>query len=154
MGEHVLRRTLILPLPRDRVFEFFADAENLERITPPALSFRIVTPRPIEMREGALIEYRLTLVGIPFRWVTEITRWDPPNEFIDTQLSGPYRQWIHRHTFREVDRGTEIVDEVRYRLPLWPFGEAALPVVRLQLRAIFNHRQTAVRRLLLGHADG
>ena len=154
MRIHVLQDTTFVPLPVERVFPFFADAENLERITPASLRFSILTPGPIEMREGARIDYRLRLLGIPFGWKTAITTWDPPREFVDEQLSGPYRVWRHRHGFRSVDGGTSIEDRVEYALPLWPLGEIAFPLVKLQLGIIFAHRQRAVRRLLAAAAAG
>ena len=149
MKEHVLRMSLQLPVARDRVFAFFSDAQNLGRITPPEIGFSIQTPLPIVMREGTLIDYTIRLHGLPMRWRTRIERWVPNEMFVDVQLRGPYARWIHRHTFSDDGRGgTVIADEVRYALPLWPFGELAHPIVRMQLRRIFSHRTESVRRLL------
>lgn len=155
MSEHILRCSLALPLPRERVFTFFADAANLELITPPELNFRILTPSPIAMGVGTLIDYRLRLFGIPFSWRTAITAWSTPDSFVDEQLQGPYRQWIHRHTFRDgTDGGTIIDDEVRYRLPFAPLGEFVHPLVRRQLERIFRYRQQKVKELLTAASSG
>jgi ligand-binding SRPBCC domain-containing protein len=150
--EHTLRARMTLPLPVQQVFDFFAAAENLQMITPPELGFRIVTTGRVQIEQGALIDYQLGLFGIPFRWQTEITCWRPPHEFVDTQLRGPYAQWIHRHTFRQRDGDTIIEDEVRYRLPVPLLGELAVPLVKLQLKRIFRYRQARIRELLLAGA--
>ena len=147
---HRLRTRQELPLPLDEVFAFFADAGNLERITPPELHFRILTPQPINVAEGTFIDYRLRLFGIPFSWKTEITCWEPPYQFVDEQRRGPYRQWIHRHRFSAVAGGTLMEDEVLYQLPLYPLGNLALPLIRLQLGRIFDYRKEAIRCILGG----
>ncbi|MDY0267456.1 SRPBCC family protein [Trichloromonas sp.] len=145
---HSLCTRQVLPLPIEEVFAFFADAGNLERITPPELNFRILTPLPIAVDQGTVIDYRLRLFGIPFAWKTEITCWEPPHQFVDEQRRGPYRQWIHRHRFSPVAGGTMMEDEVRYQLPLAPLGELALPLIRLQLGRIFDYRKEAIRSIL------
>jgi ligand-binding SRPBCC domain-containing protein len=149
MAKHILTRDLIIELPRAEVFDFFADAGNLERITPPELNFHIDTPQPFTIAKGTLVDYKLKLRGLPMKWRTEISVWDPPHEFVDRQISGPYNQWIHRHTFTELDEGrTRIEDEVKYRLPFSPFGDLAHFIVRRELNYIFDYRQKAVAEIL------
>lgn len=146
--QHILRTSMFVPRPRAEVFAFFADARNLERITPPELKFKVVTPEPIVIEKGALIDYRLGLFGMSFGWRTLISAWDEPNRFVDEQLRGPYKSWHHTHTFVDEGNGTRIQDEVRYELPLTPLGDVAYPIVRLQLRRIFNYRQKIIGKLL------
>jgi len=149
MAEHILTRKLTLDLPLEQVFDFFADAGNLERITPPELNFKIITPQPINIRKGALIDYQLKLRGFPLTWKTVISTWNPPFEFVDEALKSPYRQWIHRHTFTEIETNkTLIEDEVRYRLPLEPLGDLAHFFVLKELNYIFDFRQKAVTEIL------
>ncbi len=146
MTEHTFHAELWLPRPRPEVFAFFAEARNLEAITPPWLKFEVLTPAPIEMRAGTLIDYRLRLHGIPIRWRTEITLWEPPVRFADTQLRGPYRLWVHTHTFEEKDGGTLCRDDVRYAVPGGALIERLF--VRRDVERIFAHRQDVMRRRL------
>ena len=137
-------------MPRERAFEFFGDAFQLEAITPPWLRFHVLTPRPIEMRAGTLIDYRLRLHGIPVKWRTEISVWEPPIRFVDRQISGPYAVWIHEHTFEEQDGGTLVRDRVTYRIPYGRMigGLANRILVKRDLENIFRFRQDALARLL------
>ncbi len=150
--DHTLESEIELSVTVDVVFAFFSSAENLELITPPELRFRIVTPAPVQIRQGALIDYQLSLLGIPFRWQTKITRFEPPFTFTDEQIRGPFKVWVHTHTFEPARSGTIIRDQVRYRLPLFPFGELAYLMVRAQLKRIFEFRRQAVTELLVGRS--
>ncbi|MFM8469490.1 MAG: SRPBCC family protein [Limisphaerales bacterium] len=143
MRIHEFQCELWLPLPPEELFSFFADAANLDAITPPWLHFQIVTPRPIAMREGSLIDYKLRLRGIPLRWRTLIKEWQPPFRFVDEQVRGPYRRWIHTHTFELRDGGTLARDEVRYAVPLDFLLHAAF--VRRDIQKIFAFRQEVLR---------
>jgi ligand-binding SRPBCC domain-containing protein len=155
MPTSLLTRTQLVPRPRAEVFAFFADAHNLERITPPALRFRILTPSPIALGAGALIDYRLSLFGVPFRWRTRIEAWDPGRRFVDQQLSGPYRRWRHTHAFEDAPGGTLMHDRVEYALPFGVVGALAAGwLVRRQVEAIFDHRRVAIERLFPASPSG
>jgi ligand-binding SRPBCC domain-containing protein len=138
MRVHEIQSELWLPLPPGELFSFFADAANLDALTPPWLHFTILTPRPIAMREGALIDYRLRVRGLPLRWRTRINVWQPPHRFADEQIRGPYRQWIHEHTFEARDDGTLVRDRVRYAVYGGQFVERLF--VRRDLEKIFAYR--------------
>ncbi len=111
-----LKTSLWLPQPADIVFSFFAEAGNLERLTPPWLRFRVLTPLPLRMAAGTRIDYRLRYRGVPLRWRTEILAWEPPHRFVDRQIKGPYRRWVHEHVFVEQNGGTLATDHVEYAL--------------------------------------
>jgi len=151
MAEYIFKQSQRIDLPRETVFDFFSRAENLQKITPPELDFHIVTPGPVVIEKGTIIDYKLKLHGFPMTWRSEITVWEPPSEFADTQLSGPYKQWIHTHRFIEPEPGKTLMeDEVRYRLPFEPLGDLAQFFVERQLRYIFGHRLHSVDELLRG----
>jgi ligand-binding SRPBCC domain-containing protein len=142
---HVLEREQYLELELPRVFEFFSAARNLERLTPPWMSFKVLTPEPIEIGEGTVIDYRLRVHGIPLRWTSRIESWEPNRRFIDRQIKGPYALWHHTHDFQELGAGTLIRDTVRYSIGFGPLGEIvhALEVQR-DLDNIFAFRREAV----------
>ncbi len=149
MSQHRIEREQVVPRRIDEVIAFFAQARNLERITPPWLVFRVLTPEPIEMRVGALIDYRLRVHGIPLSWTTRIEQWEPGAGFVDRQIAGPYRLWHHRHTFRAQGDSTVVTDVVDYALPLGPLGDLARRlIVRRDLERIFAYRHAAAARAL------
>jgi hypothetical protein len=139
-----------LPLPPGQAFEFFGDARNLEAVTPDWLRFRIVSLDSPQLEEGALIVYRLRVRGIPVRWTTRITQWEPGRRFVDEQIRGPYKFWEHTHWFEpDGQGGTWMTDRVRYSLPFGPLGRLAHRVfVKRDLRRIFDHRRERIGELL------
>ena len=135
----------LVPRDLETTFAFFADAGNLQRITPPWLDFTVTSELPIIMRPGAIIEYKLKVHGIPIRWRSVVSHWDPPREFVDEQVHGPYTMWHHRHRFTETPEGTLVEDEVRYRVP---GGALANLFVQRDLSRIFSFRQQALLHAL------
>jgi ligand-binding SRPBCC domain-containing protein len=150
-----IEREQLVPLPVGEAYAFFADAFNLEAITPPWLRFRILTPRPIPMSEGTSIEYRLSLHRLPFHWLTRIERLEPGRRFVDRQVKGPFRLWEHTHAFEELPGGTLIRDLVAYRMPYGALGALAHRLLLARdLERIFDYRRDAVDRLLAGTGNG
>lgn len=148
-----LRRELFIPLPRAQVFAFFADAANLESITPEFLRFRILTPGPITMRAGTVIDYQLRLLLIPFHWRTVIEVYEPNERFVDGQAKGPYKSWRHVHEFVDAEGGTLMRDVVDYDLPLGPLGSLTHALfVRRAVRRIFDFRNDRILQLLVGQS--
>ena len=155
MRVHRLEREQRIARPLDEVFDFFAAARNLERLTPPWLRFEVLTPEPIGMRVGTLIDYRLRVHGIPLRWTSRIEEWEPGRSFIDRQLRGPYGLWRHRHTFNADGEATMVRDTVDYALPLGALGELAHHLfVRGDLERIFAYRRRAVLEALAANSPG
>ncbi len=158
-ARYTLTMTQRLAPPPGDLFPFFADAFNLEKITPDTVKFEVVTPPPIEMREGAIIDYRLRIKGVPKRWRTEITVWDPPHRFVDEQRRGPYKSWHHEHTFTPEDAasggGTRCEDRVDFEVGLGPLGHlAAALFVKRDVRKIFRHRAAVLQEMFGGPGDG
>jgi len=147
-GEYVVRAEQWIGRTPEELFPFYGDARNLEKLTPPWLRFAVLTPEPIDMRAGALIDYRLRVRGIPIRWRTRIVTWEPPHRFIDEQARGPYRQWIHEHTFDPADGGTLVADTVRYL----PRGGSLVNklFVAPDVKRIFKFRQERLTELFGG----
>lgn len=141
----VLKTETFIPRPLDEVFEFFSNAENLETLTPKTLGFTILTPTPIPMTTGTLIDYRIRIHGIPVKWKTEILLWDPPRQFIDMQLKGPYRLWHHLHTFKEVEGGVQMTDIVHYVSPFHAIMDRLY--IRNQVKEIFAYRTQRLHEL-------
>jgi ligand-binding SRPBCC domain-containing protein len=149
MKPYLFEESQQLAQPRDRVYGFFSNAANLSRVTPPWLDFEILTPAPITMDVGAIIDYRLRIHGIPIRWRTEITVWEPPIRFVDRQIRGPYQLWVHEHRFEEHDGGTIMTDRVEYLPRGWVLAPLINALfVRRDIRRIFDYRRKTFRDLI------
>lgn len=148
MKTYLLQRKQLVPKPLSEVFAFFSKPENLGRLTPKNLGFQNLTPSPINMKEGALIDYTIKIAGIPVRWTTLITLYEPPHRFVDVQLKGPYSYWHHTHTFLKTDDGTLITDEVQYALPFGILGNVIHELaVKHQLDHIFSRRGEIIQHI-------
>jgi ligand-binding SRPBCC domain-containing protein len=150
MNPRTLRSEIWLPRPLEEVFAFFAEVRNLQDITPEWLDFEILTPTPIVMCAGALIDYRLKVHGFTIRWQSEITVWEPPRRFVDEQRRGPYRLWIHEHSFETRDGGTLVSDSVRYAAPGGVLMEWLF--VRRDVERIFQFRRDKLLVLFDKHS--
>lgn len=146
MKTFTLSTELLIEKPIDEVFSYFSDAHNLVEITPSKMKLVVLTPPPIEMQIGTLIDYRLKLKGIPLRWQSEITEWNPPHKFVDEQRKGPYRVWIHTHIFDEADQGTIVRDRVEYAVLGGQIVDKLL--VRPDLQKIFEYRSKRLQEIL------
>lgn len=152
MRVYELRRETVVPRDRQEVFAFFSDAGNLEELTPSWLRFEVLTPRPVEMRVGARIDYRLKVRGLPLGWTSEITAWEPPERFVDEQVRGPYRRWHHEHRFEERPGGTAVLDRVRYAVPGGLLLDRLVHglLVGPDVERIFDYRQRRLEELFGG----
>jgi ligand-binding SRPBCC domain-containing protein len=151
MRERTLEIETRIGRPIDEVFAFFADAFNLDAITPPWLAFKTTTPAPIVMNVGTTIDYRLKIRGVPVRWRSLITAWEPPHRFVDEQVRGPYRRWIHEHTFEATGHQTRMIDRVRYAVWCDPLIHDLL--VGPDVRRIFALRGEAIRARFAAASD-
>ena len=145
MRMYNLNTQIRLSKPLEEVFQFFADPHNLEIITPKWLHFHVLTPKPIRIKEGTTIDYKLRIHGMPLRWQSEITSWMPPFGFTDEQRKGPYRQWIHKHTFKEMDGTTVVGDHVQYAVLGGNLFNQLF--VKRDVEKIFEFRKYQLRKL-------
>jgi ligand-binding SRPBCC domain-containing protein len=148
---HEFKAEQWIPLPPDKLFLFFSDEKNLERLTPPWLHFHVIGKSTPAMQTGTLIDYRLRIRSIPVRWQSRIDEWTPPARFVDEQTRGPYSLWHHTHSFEPKDGGTLATDHVRYRVPGWLLGRLLiLPMVKRDIQTIFNYRRTKIDEMFGG----
>ena len=145
---NTLHRNITVPGTLETVFEFFNQPENLERLTPDSLKFNMLTPSPVAMHNGAVFDYTIGLFGIPMRWTSVITNYDPPHQFVDIQLKGPYAYWHHSHSFESTAEGVDVIDEIHYEIGFSLLGKVLLrPLIQRQLESIFAFRGQAIDRL-------
>lgn len=148
---HTFQTSTLIKRPVQEVFDFFSKAENLNEITPPMLKFKILSPLPIQMKKGTLIDYSIVLHGVPFKWKTEITEWNPGVSFVDEQLKGPYSIWRHRHVFIAEGEYTRMMDTVHYESPGWIFEPLIDKFfVRKRVEEIFTFREKKLSLLFPG----
>jgi ligand-binding SRPBCC domain-containing protein len=148
MPPFTFRAEQYVPRPLPEVFEFFSKAENLQKLTPAWLHFKIVSVDPAPVRKGTLIRYSLRWRIFPIHWTTEILEWEPPSRFVDVQRKGPYKLWHHEHRFVAEGSGTRIFDDVQYALPFGPLGSIAHRLkVKKDVETIFAYRTDVIRRL-------
>jgi ligand-binding SRPBCC domain-containing protein len=139
-------RESIIRLPIEEVFDFFSNAENLNLLTPGKLNFKILTPLPVKMEKGTLIDYKISIMGIPFKWRTEITDWEPPFRFVDIQLKGPYKVWIHEHVFKKENGYTIVTDKVNYKSKGWILEPVIQKLfIEKKLEEIFDYREKKLK---------
>lgn len=150
MKTYCLKRTQTLPIERDQLFSFFESPDNLEKITPSSVGFKILTPAPIEMKTGLVLDYTIKILGLPIRWTTLISSFDRPDRFVDVALRGPYAFWHHTHTFESnADGSTTMTDQVRYALGFGIFGSLVHSFfVKGQLKRIFDYRADVIHEII------
>lgn len=147
---NMLREVTQVPGSLESVFDFFNRPENLEKLTPRFLKFRVLTPAPLAMHNGAVFDYGIRLLGFPMRWTSIITHYEPPHSFVDIQLRGPYSFWHHKHSFVQREGGVEVIDEVHYDVGFAFVGNIVNAlIIKHQLRLIFSHRQKVIQELFV-----
>lgn len=144
-----LESEIWVPQSITEVFPFFSDARNLQRITPEWLDFRVVGMSTPQIEAQTRIDYRLKIRGLPIRWQSEITIWEPPYRFVDRQLKGPYSHWHHEHIFKEQRGGTLCIDRVDYMPPGGPLLAPLINwlLVARDVRSIFQYRRDQLESL-------
>jgi uncharacterized protein (TIGR01777 family) len=144
-GQKIFQAEQWAPQAAEEIFPFFGDEKNLEAITPPFLHFQVLGKNTPEIREGTLIDYRLSLHGLPMKWRSRVERWEPGRCFVDIQVHGPFRKWHHTHEFLPLGGGTLFSDRVLYRLPFgWLGNILAGWKVKRDVAAIFAYRRRKI----------